>query len=340
MSPDALTQDAAPPVAEPGRSRSPARRLVARPETTLIGVLIVVGIAATAFNGQFAAPGNLVEIVRAAVVTFVVACPLTLITIGGGFDFSVGSVFTLGGVASAWFMTHSIIWPVAVLLGIIVGGAVGTLNALIIERLRVPPIITTLGVFFFIGGVAVLFTGGVDISPLPVQFNSFGTGSLGRVPNIVWAGAAIGIIYHVMLEHTRFGYNVRALGGYRLAATENGIAVRRLDLWLYLGGGALAAVGGILYTARTGSGQVGAGGASTTLTAISAVLIGGTSLFGGLGTITGTALGALLFAEIDNGLAVSSIDPLYSNMIIGAILVLAVAADSVRRGRMFSIRRL
>ncbi|MDX6255833.1 MAG: ribose transport system permease protein [Frankiales bacterium] len=315
------------------------RRLVARQELTLILVLLVVGVAATLRNSAFGTSDNLVEVIRAAVVTFIVACPLTLVTIGGGFDFSVGSVFTLGGVTAAYLMTHNIIWPLAVLLGLALGGAVGVLNALIIGRLRVPPIITTLGTFYFMGGVVILFTGGIDISPLPTQFNSLGTGSVLGVPNVISVGVLVGIVYHLVLEHTRFGYNVRALGGNRLAATENGIAVNRLDVMLYVGAGALAAFAGIVYTARTGSGQVSAGGSSVTLTAISAVLIGGTSLFGGLGTITGTALGAILFAEIDNALAVSGIDALYSNMIIGAILVLAVAADSLRRGRMFSIRR-
>lgn len=316
------------------------RALLARSELTLVGVLILVGVAATMRNSAFGSTDNLIEVVRAAVVTFIVACPLTLITIGGGFDFSVGSVFTLGGVSAAWFMTTGgITWPLAILLGVAVGALVGVINALIIQWLNVPPIITTLGTFFFVGGVVVLFTGGTDISPLPDQFNTLGTGSVLDIPNVIIVGVVVGLVYHVVLQHTRFGYGIRALGGGRLAATENGIATRRMDIWLYLGGGALAAFAGIVYAARTGSGQVSAGGASITLTAISAVLIGGTSLFGGLGTIAGTALGALLFAEIDNALAVANIDALYSNMIIGAILVLAVAVDSLRRKRMFAVRR-
>ena len=321
------------------RRTNRVRSALARSELTLLGVLVVVGVAATLRNSAFASSDNLVEVVRAAVVTFIVACPLTLITIGGGFDFSVGSVFTLGGVSAAWFMTTGgVVWPLAIILGVAVGGLVGAINALIIQLLNVPPIITTLGTFFFVGGVVVLFTGGTDISPLPTQFNNLGTGSTIGVPNVIIVGVLVGIIYHVVLQNTRFGYGIRALGGGRLAATENGIPTRRLDIWLYLGGGALAAFAGIVYSARTGSGQVSAGGASITLTAISAVLIGGTSLFGGLGTITGTAFGALLFAEIDNALAVANIDALYSNMIIGAILVLAVAVDSLRRKRMFAVR--
>jgi ribose transport system permease protein len=315
------------------------RRLLARQELTLVAVLILVGVLATLRNSAFGASDNLLEVIRAAVVTFIVACPLTLVTIGGGFDFSVGSVFTLGGVSAAYFMTHGILWPLAVLLAIAVGAAVGAVNAVAIDRLRVPPIITTLGTFYFMSGVVILFTHGIDISPLPTQFNSLGTGSALGVPNVIIAGVLVGSAYHLVLERTRFGYNVRSIGGNRLAATENGIAVRRVDTWLYVGAGSLAALAGIVYAARTGSGQVSAGGASVTLTAISAVLIGGTSLFGGLGTITGTALGAILFAEIDNALAVAGIDALYSNMIIGGILVLAVAADSLRRGRMFSLKR-
>jgi ribose transport system permease protein len=337
--------DGAPKTMAPGATDTPitelglGRRLLARQELTLIAVLILVGVLATLRNSSFGASDNLLQVIRAAVVTFIVACPLTLVTIGGGFDFSVGSVFTLGGVSAAYFMTHGIIWPLAILLGIAVGAVTGGLNAVAIDRLRVPPIITTLGTFYIMSGVVILFTHGIDIAPLPTQFNSLGTGSTLGVPNVIIAGILVGIAYHLVLERTRFGYNVRSLGGNRLAATENGIPVRRIDAWLYIGAGALAAFAGIVYAARTGSGQVSAGGASVTLTAISAVLIGGTSLFGGIGTITGTALGAILFAEIDNALAVAGIDALYSNMIIGSILIFAVAADSIRRGKMFSLKR-
>jgi len=321
------------------RRTGPARNLMARQEATLAAVLIVLGVLATFRNPAFGSSANLVEVLRAAVESFIVACPLTLVTIGGGFDFSVGSVFTLGGVAAAFFMVHGITWPLAIVFAVMIGAAIGAVNTVIIERLKVPAIITTLGTFFFLGGVVILFTNGTDISPLPTQFDSLGTGSVLGVPDVVLVGVIVGIVYHLVLDHSRFGYNVRTLGGNRLAAIENGISARRLDAWLYIGSGTLAALAGIVYTARTGSGQVDAGGAPVTLTAISAVLIGGTSLFGGLGTITGTALGVLLLAEVNNALAVDNINALYSNMIIGGVLVLAVAADSMRRGRMFAIRR-
>jgi ribose transport system permease protein len=192
--------------------------------------------------------------------------------------------------------------------------------------------------FYFVSGLVVVFSGGNDIEGLPNTFLNLGTGSVIGIPDLIFYGVIIGVIYYVVLEHTRFGYNVKAVGGNRLAAVENGISAVRVDRWLYVGIGAVAALAGIIYTARTGSGQVGAGGAPVTLEVVSAVLIGGTSLFGGVGTITGSLLGAILFAEIDNALALTEINSLYENMIVGALVVFAVAADTYRRRR--SLRTL
>lgn len=312
-----------------------ARQLLARQEVTLAGVIIAFGIVMGILNPSFLSAGNLLDLVSSTVVYFVVACGLTLVIVAGGFDFSVGSLFTLGGISATWLMSLGVFWPIACVIGLLLGGAVGLLNAVIIDRLHVPPIITTLGSFYFVAGAVVLFTGGNSIGSLPEGFTNFGSGSILSIPYLIIYGIVIGVIYHLVLERTRFGYNVKAVGGGLTAAIANGISVKRTNLWIYGAGAAIAALGGILYSARTGSGSVNAGGASITLTAVSAVLIGGTSLFGGVGTISGTALGALLFATINNGLAVASVPALYSNMIIGAILVLAVALDAYRRRRSF-----
>jgi ribose transport system permease protein len=302
-------------------------------EVTLAGVIVLFGIGITIINPAFASPDNLVNLLQSTVVFFVISCGLTLVQVAGGFDFSIGSTFTLGAISATWLMTLGLFWPIAILAGVAFGVIVGIINALLIDRLNVPPIITTLGTFYFIAGAVVLFTGGVDIQPLPAGFDAFGEGTIAGIPNLIIYGVVIGVVYHLVLQRTRFGYNAKAVGGGREAANANGISVRRTNLWLYAGAGGIAAVAGILFAAQTGSGEVSAGGASVTLTAISAVLIGGTSLFGGVGTIVGTALGSLLFAAINNGLAVASVPPLYSSMIIGAILVIAVALDSYRRKR-------
>ncbi len=326
-----------PSIDEDGAQLVTARQRLAevfkRQEVTLAGVIILFGLVVEILNPAFLSGGNLASLLQSTVVYFVIACPLTLVQVAGGFDFSIGSTFTLGAISATWLMSFGLFWPVAILAGMAFGTVVGIINALLIDRLNVPPIITTLGTFYFIAGAIVLFTNGIDIEPLPSGFDAFGEGTIAGVPNLIIYGLVVGVIYHLLLQRTPFGYNVKAVGGGREAANANGISVRRTNMWLYAGAGGVAALAGILFAAQVGSGEVSAGGASVTLTAISAVLIGGTSLFGGVGTIAGTALGSLLFAAINNGLAVANVPALYSSMIIGAILVIAVALDSYRRKR-------
>ena len=327
--------------AEPRERSASGERLASlllRQETTLIVVIVLVGLFATLRNADFLATDNLTEVGRSTVIYFVMACGAGLLLIGGGLDFSVGSVFTLGGLAAAWLLTHGVAWPLAVLLGIGLGVLVGFLNNAIIVYLHVPPIIATLGTFFILSGVSVQITGGMDILPLPDAFQTLGQGDVAGVPNVILYGVAVGVLFWFMLEKTRFGVNARALGGNRQAAVGNGLRVGRLDFALYGLASATAAFAGIIYTARVGSGQVGAGGATTTLTVFTAALIGGTSLFGGLGKITGVALGAILLSEIDNALVVASIDPQYNSIIVGTILIVAVAADHLRRSRLYRRR--
>jgi ribose transport system permease protein len=313
--------------------------LALRQETTLIAVIVLIGVLATIRNPAFATVANLTDIVRATVIYFVMACGAALLMIGGGLDFSAGSVFTLGGITSAWLLAAGIAWPIAVLGGIAAGSIVGLINNLIIVRLHVPPIIATLGTFFIISGLCVQITGGQDIVPLPDAFQALGQGDIFGVPYIVCYAAAVGVLFWFLLEHTPFGVNVRALGGNRQAAIANGLRVGSLDAALYVLAGMTAAFAGIVYASRVGSGQVSAGGASITLAVVTAVLIGGTSLLGGLGSITGVAVGALLLSEIDNALIVANIPPQYNSMVVGTILICAVAVDHLRRQRLYRQRR-
>ncbi len=313
--------------------------ILLRPEMTLIAVIILIGIATALRNPNFLNPGNLTDIARAAVIYFVMACGASLLMIGGGLDFSVGSVFTLGGISAAWLMQAGVPWPIAIAGGLCAGGLAGLLNSVVIARLHVPPIIATLGTFFVLSGVSVQITGGQDIVPLPAAFQALGQGSVLGVPFIVLYAAAIGGGFWFLLERTPFGVEVRAIGGNRKAAVANEIKVRRTETILYGLAGGTAALAGIIYAARVGSGQVSAGGAGVTLSVVTAVLIGGVSLLGGLGTITGVAVGAILLSEIDNALIVASIPPQYNSIVVGVILIAAVAVDHVRRERLYKTRR-
>jgi ribose transport system permease protein len=308
---------------------------VLRQEATLILVIVVIGVAATIRNPAFSHVANLTDIASATVWYWVMDCGSLLLMVGGGLDFSVGSVFTLGAITSAWMLVHGLAWPLAVIVGVGAGAVVGIVNDVIISRLHVPPIIATLGTFFIIGGLCIQITGGADIVPLPNGFDNLGQGTVLGVPYTVCYAAVVVIVFWFVLEKTRFGVNVRALGGNRQAAIGNGLHVARLDFAVYVLASATAALAGVIYAANVGSGQVEAGGATTTLWAVTGVLIGGTSLFGGLGTVTGVALGALLLSEINNALIVASIPPQYNSMVDGAILVCAVAVDYFRRQRLY-----
>jgi len=328
-----------------GTDTAPNRRFISpeaflRPETTLIVVILAIGVATALRNPNFLNVGNLTDIARAAVIYFVMACGASLLMIGGGLDFSVGSVFTLGGISAAWLMqTAGIPWPLAILGGIAVGVIAGYLNSQVIARLHVPPIIATLGTFFIFTGLCVQITGGQDIVPLPKEFQRIGQGAIFGVPFVVIYAIVIGLIFWFVLERTPFGIEVRATGGNRKAALANGIKVAWIETTLYVLGGATAALAGIIYSARVGSGQVSAGGAGVTLSVVTAVLIGGISLLGGLGSISGVAVGALLLSEIDNALIVAAVPPQYNTIVVGVILIAAVAIDHLRRERLYRVRR-
>jgi len=329
---------------ENGASRQAPRRLNAeaflRPETTLVAVILAIGIATAFKNPNFLNVGNLTDIARAAVIYFVMACGASLLMIGGGLDFSVGSVFTLGGITAAWLMAHlGLSWPFAIAVALLVGTLAGYANSQVIARLHVPPIIATLGTFFIFTGLCVQITGGQDIVPLPKDFQRLGQGSVLGVPFVVIYAVVIGFIAWFVLEHTPFGVEVRAVGGNRKAAVANGLKVKRIETVLYMLGGFTASLAGIIYAARVGSGQVSAGGSGVTLSVVTAVLIGGISLLGGLGSITGVAVGAILLSTIDNALIVAAVPPQYNTIVVGVILIAAVAIDHVRRERLYRVRR-
>ncbi len=309
-----------------------------RQEATLLLVILVIGIGSAVTNPAFLSGDNLLEILRSTVIYFVMACGAGLLVIGGGLDFSAGASFAAGALACSGLLVNGVWVPVAILGGLAVGAAVGTVNHLVITYWHVPPIIATLGTFFIIIGINAKVTNGVDILPLPAGFTDLGQGAFVGVPNVIWYAVVVGLAFWFLLERTRFGVNVRALGGNREAAVGNGLRTVRLDLALYILAAATAALAGMIYSARVGAGQVEAGGSATTLVVVTAVLIGGVSLLGGLGSITGVAAGALLLSVIDNALVVTGIPPQYNNIVVGAILIAAVAVDHLRRNRLYRRR--
>ncbi len=305
----------------------------------LVMVVVIIALVTQAKNRVFLTEANLIDVLRAGVTTFIVGCGATLVFTGGGLDLSVGAVFTVGAVVAGEGMRHGVPWPVAIIFGLAAGAALGLVNAGLILFARVPPIISTLSTLYAVSGLALVITAGNPITPLPSGFGAIGQDSLGAIPWLVIYAVLVGAVCHVFLAKTGFGYDVQAMGGNESAALTNGVRVRRVKMLIYAISGGIAALAGILYAARTGTADPQAGGTDITLEAIAAVLVGGTSLFGGIGTIPGTALGTILFAEISNALTVAAVNPLYQSIIIGAILAAAVALDSWRRSQAFKVSR-
>ncbi len=207
-------------------SRSGAALALSRytQQAGLVAVVVVLGIVFASINSAFASPDNLIDLFRAVTLYFIVACATTLVLVGGGLDFSIGAVYALGAVVAGLLMTSGVPWPVAMLGGIGVGVLAGAINAAVSVYLHVPPLIATLGMFFVAGGIAVVITGGVDVYGFSDDFINIGAGALGGIPYLIFYAIGIGILFHVVLETTVFGYNIRAIGGNRAAAAPTGSA--------------------------------------------------------------------------------------------------------------------
>ena len=307
-------------------------RLLGAQQTGLIGAMVVFAVIIELSNPTFLGAGNVISLLRGSVLTFIVGTGETLVLIGGGLDLSVGSLYTAGGVAAGELMVQHVDAPLAIAFGITVGALAGLVNGAVIVYTDVPPLIATLGMQFAAIGLVDVVTNGTALYPFPGGFNALGSGSVGGIPDLVVYGIVLGIAVHLLLERTTFGYDVRAIGGNRAAAIACGVKVNKRTMQLYVLSGAIAAVGGILLASELQSAQANVG-SGFELQVIVAAIIGGTSLFGGVGTIFGTALGAILIGMLNNGLIVVNVSANWQVFAIGVLVVAAVAVDRARRRR-------
>lgn len=300
--------------------------------------LILVCIILTFANEYFLTTRNLVNVLRQTSINGILAIGMTFVILTRGIDLSVGSVVALAGVVSASFATTSTTamvsggpYPaaVALLVGIAVGVAAGATSGVIVARFKVPAFVATLGMLSAARGLALLYAGGKPVPALTDGFRYIGTGSIFGIPMpvILFALVFFGALW--VLTSTRFGRHVYAAGGNPHAARVSGVNVRRVTVWVYVISGALAGLAGMILAARTGSALTQAGIAYE-LDAIAAVVIGGTSLSGGVGKVTGTLIGALLIAVVNNGLDLMGVESYYQQVIKGMLIVAAVMLDQAR----------
>lgn len=309
-----------------------ARRAIFAPEFSLVVAIAIFGAVTTTRNDDFLTYSNLILVIKSAAPTFVVAITMTFVLIGGGIDLSVGSMAALGGLVTAMCLQHHLPIVLAICTGIAVCGAVGAFMGVVIARFHIPALIVTLGGLYAIRGVVLILTNSQQVFPLPSGFDAIGQSAAGNIPTLVFIAVGFGIAGHLALSNFKFGYHIRAIGGNSAATRAVGIKVDRMRIVLYALSAMGAAIAGILTTSFVGDGDPSFG-QGMELSVIAAVIVGGASLFGAVGSVPGTALGVLFLALITNGFLLMRISPSWQFVVQGVVVVAAVGVDQIRRIR-------
>ncbi len=298
------------------------------------GGLIVVFIALSFASPYFLTSNNLFNIGVQVSVVAIIAIGQTLVILTAGIDLSVGSVAGLGGILGSMAIAKAG-FPIipGILVGILAGAAIGLVNGLLITQMQLPPFIATLGMLGVARGLTFIVGGENAVYGLPSGFREVGEGQIGPIPLPLLYVVVIAAAGYVILSRTKLGRYAYAIGSNKEAARLSGISLNRYLISVYVICAALAGFGGMIAASLVQSGQPNYG-VGLELNVIAACVIGGTSLFGGVGTIGGTLIGAFLMAVITNGAVLLNITQYYQQVIIGVIIWLAVWWDQVRRRRL------
>jgi ribose transport system permease protein len=313
--------------AVPARPRGLARlgELDWRRYVIYIGFVVVFLFFAILLRNQgFLTANNLLNIFRQTAIITVIAVAMTYVIAAAEIDLSVGSVAGLASVCTAMALSR---WGLVagIVAGLAVGLVVGAINGGLVSTLGIPSFLVTLGMLGIAAGVAQWITASAPQPILNDAYNLvFGSGNLGPIPGLLLWSAVFVVVGAVVLAKTRFGRQVLATGGNRTAAEFTGVNTRRIKFSVLLISGLVASIAGMLYAGRLQSGRF-QWGAGDELSAIAAVILGGTSLFGGYGSIIGTLFGSLLIGLINNGLILAGLDASQQQVVRGAIIILAVA---------------
>ena len=334
--PPSAPADAVPSEEEPTGRLARLARLQALQIIIVLAVIVVIFsiLKPSAFLTVF----NIRGIVQNTAILAVLGVGMTFVIITGGIDLSIGSVLVFSGVVADKAMANignGQGWGVAIIGALVATGcglAWGLLNGFLVARAKVPPLIVTLGTLGMALGLAEVFTGGVDLRNVPtVMVNTVGFGNIvGEIPWLAVIAAVVVVLGIVLLHRTRFGLHTYALGSNPEAGRRAGLKVSRHLIMVYAISGLLAGFGGWLNLAFFQSTTIG-GQTSTNLSVIAGVVIGGTSLFGGYGSILGSVIGVFIPATLQNGFVIIGIQPFWQQVVVGVVLIAAVYVDQQRR---------
>lgn len=293
--------------------------------------LAVMSIVLGFISPDFRTADNAINILRQSAVNALLALGQLLVILTAGIDLSVGSILGVSCVAFALLLKAHLPLAVALALTLMVGLALGLINGLLLTKLRLPhPFVSTLGMMNAARGAALILSGGFPVSDLPASSRWLGAGTVGPLPVPVLVMLVTYLLFHLLLRYTLFGRDVYAIGGNPEASRLAGIPVAaRLNMVYTLSGG-LAALAAIVVAGRMNSGFPLAGQGAE-LDAIAAVIIGGGSFFGGVGTVTGTLIGALIMAVLRNGLNLLNVSSYWQMVVVGLVIIWAVWVDVLRQ---------
>jgi ribose/xylose/arabinose/galactoside ABC-type transport system permease subunit len=321
----------------PGEQPDLVRRLVGRHTreewVDLLAVpfaLLLICIVLSIIAPEFLTAANLRDVLVQASVLAMVAFGMTFVILAGELDLSVGTGVALASVVSALVMRDSQSVVLGVLAGIATGAALGIANGAIVTQLRVPSFIATLGTLEIARGIALALTNDAVIAGLPNSVSNIANGEFLGLSWPIWISAVVFVILVIVLRRTTFGVQVLAVGGNREAARLSTVPVNRVRLLTFVITGICVGISGVIVTARVSSGQPNTGNLLA-LTAIAAVVVGGTSLLGGRGSVTRTLWGILLISVVQNGLDLKGVNDDLQNVIIGLVFILAASTDLIRR---------
>lgn len=290
---------------------------------------VIIFVALSVTSRSFLTVHNLLNVALQTSVNALLAIGMTFVILTAGIDLSVGSILAFSSAITAGLLVSHVNIFLASVIGLVVGALAGLLNGIFVAYGRLAPFIVTLGTLTLFRGATEIYTGGVPIFNLPEAFSTFGAGTLVGIPIPVLVTAVIFALGLLALQRTTHGRRIYAIGGNQRAAFLAGIPVKRYLMAVYVISGALAALAGLVLTSRLGSAEPTAG-TGYELDAITAVVLGGTSLFGGEGTLWGTIIGALILGVISNGLNLLNVNSFYQDAIKGVIILFAIMLDRKR----------
>jgi ribose transport system permease protein len=299
-----------------------------------LGLLIVIFafcVILSFLSPVFLSKMNLINLLMQSTILVTLALGVTFVIMTGGIDLSVGGVMAVSSAVGLGAIVYDgVPTIIGVLIMILIGAIFGFVNGFLVTKFSVPPLIVTLATMGIARGIVLIYTNSANVNPVPESFITLATGKFFSIPYLIFVVGVLAVIAHIVLKHSVFGRSVYASGGNELAARLAGIKTKTVITLTYILSGVMAAVGGFFLTARLESAGPTAG-IGIELTVIAAVVIGGTSLFGGQGNIIGTILGVILIALVSNAVNLLGVPPAWDQLVTGAVILVAAMLDVYRR---------